>query len=65
MAYLTAPAWKRAIGIPPGKGMKDLARAAAVHRWPDKADLFARTKDDGRAEAALIAFAGFMKEQDR
>ena len=32
-----------------------------MRRWPAKADLFARVKDDGRAEAALIAVAGMMK----
>lgn len=62
VAYITPPVWKRVIGIPPGTGMKDLARAAAVRRWPSKANLFARVKDDGRAEAALIGVAGLMRE---
>ena len=30
--------------------------------WPDKAALFARVKDDGRAEACLIAVAGLIKD---
>jgi hypothetical protein len=30
----------------------------AANLWPDKADLFKRAKDDGRAEAALIAHWG-------
>ncbi|GLI92992.1 hypothetical protein [Methylocystis echinoides] len=56
VAFLTPPAWKRAVGIAPGKdGAKDAARSEAIRRWPQKADLFARVKDDGRAEAALIA----------
>ena len=63
VAYITPPVWKRLIGIPPGTGMKDVARSAAVRRWPGKAELFARAKDDGRAESALIAVAGMMKEQ--
>jgi hypothetical protein len=36
--------------------------AEAIRRWPDKAALFARVKDDGRAEAALIAVAGLRRE---
>jgi crossover junction endodeoxyribonuclease RuvC len=61
---LIAPAaWKRTIGIPPGKdGAKDAARAEAIRRWPEHASLFARKRDDGLAEAALIAVAGLMRE---
>lgn len=61
--FLTPSVWKRAIGIPPGKdGAKDAARSEAIRRWPGQANLFARVKDDGRAEAALIAVAGLMKK---
>jgi hypothetical protein len=64
VSYITAPVWKRAIGIPPGKdGVKDLARAEAVRRWPAQAALFARKSDDGRAEAALIAIAGMIRHR--
>ncbi len=61
---MVAPAWwKRRIGIPAGKdGTKDLARSEAIRRWPVMADRFARKKDDGRAEAALIAVAGMTRE---
>lgn len=62
VSYITAPVWKRTIGIPPGTGMKDVARSAAVRRWPDKVNLFARVKDDGRAETCLIGVAGMMRE---
>jgi hypothetical protein len=31
-------------------------------RWPGNADLFARVKDDGRAEVALIAAAGLLRK---
>jgi len=34
---------------------KDAARAKAIDRWPSMAHLFARKKDCGRADAALIA----------
>ena len=57
--FITAPVWKRLHGIAPGKnGAKDAARSKAIARWPERADLFARVKDDGRAEACLIAAAG-------
>ena len=63
VAFLTPPTWKRLVGIAPGRnGAKDAARSEAIRRWPDKAALFARVKDDGRAEAALIAVAGLMRE---
>ena len=42
--------------------LKDAARSEAIRRRPAKADLFARLKDDGRAEAALIAIAGMQRE---
>jgi crossover junction endodeoxyribonuclease RuvC len=66
VAFITPPSWKRAVGIQPGKdGAKDAARAEAIRRWPAHAALFARKKDDGRAEAALIAMAGLMREGAR
>lgn len=39
---------------------KDHARALAAETWPAIADQFARKKDDGRAEAALIAKYGWQ-----
>jgi crossover junction endodeoxyribonuclease RuvC len=64
VTFLTPPVWKRAVGIPPGKdGAKDAARSEAIRRWPGMAELFARVKDDGRAEAALIGVAGLMRER--
>ena len=63
VAFLTPPVWKRSVGIAPGKvGAKDAARSEAIRRWPDHAAQFARVKDDGRAEAALIAVAGLLRE---
>lgn len=44
--------WKRAAGVPADK---DAARLMATRLWPDQAAMFARKKDDGRAEAALLA----------
>lgn len=34
---------------------KELHRRRAIETWPGSADLFKRKKDDGRADAALIA----------
>ena len=59
---ITPATWKRAVGIPAGRGLKDLARARAIERWPAQADLFARKLDHDRAEAALIGWAGLQRE---
>lgn len=49
-----APAtWKRGMGLLAAG--KDGARAMASRMWPQHAGLFKRVKDDGRAEAALLA----------
>ena len=62
-SFLTPAHWKRLVGIAPGKeGAKDAARSEAIRRWPGHAATFARVKDDGRAEAALIAIAGLMRK---
>ena len=61
--FLTPPAWKRTVGVPAGHdGAKDAARSEAIRRWPASAGLFARVRDDGRAEAALIGLAGLKRE---
>lgn len=52
-ADLVTPAkWKRDLKVNPGK---DGSRLLAMTLWPDKAGEFKRVKDDGRAEAALLA----------
>lgn len=63
---MIAPAsWKRSVGIPPGKdGAKDAARSEAIRRWPGMAERFARKRDDGRAEAALIGAAGIERRAE-
>ncbi len=60
---ITPAMWKRAAGIPAGKGNKDLARARAIERWPAHAEAFARIMDHDRAEAALIGWAGLQQER--
>ena len=53
---------KRALGPPADRdGAEDAATSEAIGRCPAKAALFARVKDDGRAEAALIAVAGMKR----
>jgi crossover junction endodeoxyribonuclease RuvC len=61
-AHIAPASWKRAVGLPAGRqGAKDAARSETIRRWPDKAALFARVRDDGRAEACLIAIAGLKR----
>jgi crossover junction endodeoxyribonuclease RuvC len=57
--HIAPASWKRAVGL--SLASKDAARSEAIRRWPSRAHLFARVKDDGRSEAALIAVAGLMK----
>ena len=48
--------WRAKVGIPNGAG-KDASRAKFIELWPQHAGLVARKKDDGIAEAALLAWA--------
>ena len=51
------------VGVPLGPHRtKDAAMSEAMPRWPDKAYQSAKRKDDGRAEAVLIAVAGILKD---
>lgn len=53
---VTPQVWKRHHGIASGAS-KDASRALCQRKFP-KSDLFDRVKDDGRADAALIACYG-------
>lgn len=54
--FYTKPAvWKLSIGL--GRD-KNLSRTKASTIFPDHSHLFKRVKDDGRAEAALLAYIG-------
>lgn len=55
LRYVTPASWKKHFGLSADKGA---ARSVAMQRFPAQASLFARVKDDGRAEAALIALYG-------
>lgn len=58
LRWVTPGAWKKHFGLSADKGA---ARKMAMDRFPDEADKFSRVKDDGRAEAALIALYGWEK----
>ena len=51
--YVTPAAWTKAVGRAAGK---DASRMRAMELFPSKAELFKRAKDDGRADAALLAY---------
>lgn len=57
ITFVRPQVWKKALNL---SSDKDDSRNLALSMWPDNADDFARKKDDGRAEAALI---GFWKEE--
>ena len=52
-------AWKKHFGLSTDK---DASRAYASSVFPDQSNLWARKKDDGRAEAALIAYYAWRKK---
>jgi len=53
--------WKRIVGLPPGSD-KGASRAKASELFPDKRELWKLKKDDGLAEAALIAEAARVRD---
>ena len=55
MHMVTPATWKRHFSLVKDKGV---ARSLAMNRFPAEASRFARVKDDGRAEATLIALYG-------
>lgn len=55
ITLVTPAEWKRAMRCPADKGA---ARKRACELFPVSAELFSRVKDDGRAEAAMIALHG-------
>ena len=58
--YVTPARWKKALGLTSDKGM---CRRRAIETWPHMAAHFQRAKDDGRAEAALIAWWHWTTQQ--
>lgn len=53
--FVTPGKWKKALGV---SAEKDSARARASQLMPQHAANWTRVKDDGRAEAAMIAYYG-------
>ena len=62
VTMLTVPTWRRAVGLPVG-ATKEMSRGEAIRRFPDHAAMFARVRDDGRAESVLIAVAGLVRQE--
>ena len=54
--FVTPSVWKGKLGLL--NSGKDASREKFRSLWPKYADLVARVKDDGRAEAALMAYYG-------
>lgn len=52
VVHPTPATWKRRMGLSADKAA---SRRLATDLWPSHAQLFKRVRDDGRAEAALIA----------
>ena len=59
VSFVTPAQWKRVVGLPPGSE-KNRSRSEAIRRWPQHASWFARVRDDGRQESALIGLAGIL-----
>lgn len=55
VTYVAPATWTKSMGKTAGK---DASRLRAVELFPSMADYFKRVKDDGRAEATLIAMWG-------
>ena len=51
-SLVTPSVWKKRMQV---NSSKDGARELAMRTWSNKSELFKRKKDDGRAEAALMA----------
>lgn len=55
-SLVSPKAWKAGMSVKGGPQGKEQCRAMALRLFPSCADQFARKKDAGRAEAALIAY---------
>lgn len=58
MTLVVPQAWQKACGV---RGGKDGSRQRAAELFPNFADLFSRKKDDGRADAACLAWYAATK----
>lgn len=67
---VTPQKWKESFGLRRGTGenyasFKSKSRILAANLLPERADLFKRAKDEGRAEAFLIAYYGASIENGK
>lgn len=53
ISYAAPQKWKKDLGL---DSSKDSSRSLACDLWPDLSSFFALKKDDGKAEAALMAY---------
>lgn len=60
LRFLRPQQWQRLAYVAGGEFVKDNARAKAQKLFPKQAAEFKRKKDSGRADAALIAYAGAL-----
>ena len=58
MVLVVPQVWKKVYGIPGGRENKDASRQKASMLFPKHAALWARKKDNDRAEAVLLAHYG-------
>ncbi len=58
-AFVAPKIWRGAAGFSKGADKNDIRKSASV-RWPEAAWRFARVKDDGRADAAMLANHGLL-----
>ena len=58
--FLRPQQWQRLAHVAGGEFVKDNARAKVQKLFPAQAAEFKRKKDSGRADAALIAYAGAL-----
>lgn len=59
LVYVTPARWKRSAGLTGRE--KDASRRKALELWPERHRQLARKKDNGRAEALLIARFGAVR----
>jgi crossover junction endodeoxyribonuclease RuvC len=58
VTLVTPASWKAIYGLRGGRENKDMSRTKASELFPGCEHLWARKKDDGRAEAVLLAHYG-------
>lgn len=60
--YMTPQEWRKLARVPGRGGDKGASRIRAAELFPRECNVFARVKDHGRADAALIAYAFHLRQ---